>query len=257
MRPIPVWMLTLLVAGCATIHGDALASQQGHRGPSGHKTEEAAVPSGEAGRPVDAPSAPAVGPRVKTSASGATPAEVWSPELGAALRRHAEAPTVRNEIELAQALRDAGILDQAYDHYRAAARMNPREAAAWDGLARVWRDWGYARLGLGDAHRAVWAAPMSPVVRNTLGTILQLLGRNKEAREQYARAAALDPAAAYAHFNLGLVCALQQDYLAAAEAFERASTADPSLSVARNRAADARRRAADGMTGKEGTHERR
>lgn len=247
----------LLMAGCATVHGDTLASQQGPGRPSSPQTEEAAIPAAEAGRPVDAPSAPGVGPRVKTSASGVTPAESWLPALGEAVRRHAEAPTVRTEVELAQALRDAGILDQAYDHYREAAQKDPREAAAWDGLARVWRDWGYPQLGLGDAHRAVWASPTSPVVRNTLGTILQLLGKLKEAREQYAHAAALDPAAAYAHFNLGVVCALQHEYRAAAEAYERALAADPSLSVARTRAAEARRRAADGTTGKEVTNERR
>ena len=131
------------------------------------------------------------------------------------------------------------------------------EAAAWDGLARIWRDWGYPGLGLGDAHRAVWADPSSPVTRNTLGTILQLLGKTHEARDQFARAVALDPGAAYAHYNLGVVCADQHQYVAAAEAFERAAALDPSLEIALVRAREARQQALDAASGKGGSHERR
>jgi tetratricopeptide (TPR) repeat protein len=182
-------------------------------------------------------------PRAKTSTSGAELAEIWSSELGAALRRLAAAPSVRQEIEVAHAYRDAGILDLAHDHYAAAARRDPREPAAWDGLARIWRDWGYPQLGLGDAHRAVWADPESPITRNTLGTILQLLGNTREAREEYARAEALDPRAAYAHFNLAIVSTRLGRDIEAAEAFERAAALDPSMKIALELAREARQRA--------------
>jgi tetratricopeptide (TPR) repeat protein len=257
MRLTAVCLLALLMAGCATGHGGALAHQQGDSPPPTQNDEQAAVAEGEDAPLAQAPLERAVEARAKTSTSGARLAEEWSPELGAALKRHAEAPTVRNEVELAQAYHDAGILDQAYDHYQVAARDDPREAAAWDGLARIWRDWGYPHLGLGDAYRAVWADPASPVVRNTLGTILQLLGRNQAAQEQYARAVTLDPAAAYAHYNFAVVCAAQREYVAAAEAFERAAAIDPSLEVARIHAAEARRLVSSGAVGKGVTHERR
>ena len=203
-------------------------------------------------------SAPRLGlPRAKTSSSGAELAERWSPALGAAVARHAAAPTVGHEVELAHVYRDAGILDQAYDHYEAATRLDRREAAAWDGLARIWRDWGYPGLGLGDAHRAVWADPGSAAARNTLGTILQLLGKNLEAHDQFARAVALDPGAAYAHYNLAVVCSAERQYAAAAEAFERAAALDPSLEIARLRAKEARQQALDAASGKGDRHERR
>ena len=195
--------------------------------------------------------------RSKTSASGAELAERWSPELGAALARHEAAPTAQHEVELAHAYREAGILDQAYDHYEAATRLNAGEAAAWDGLARIWRDWGYPGLGLGDAHRAVWADPSSPVTRNTLGTILHLLGKTREAHDQFARAVALDPGAAYAHFNLAVACLVQRQYVAAAEAFERAAALDPSLEIALVRAREARQQGLNAASGKGGSHERR
>ncbi len=46
-----------------------------------------------------------------------------------------------------------------------------------------------------DASRAVYYAPDSPVVHNTLGTVLQALGRRAEARAQYEKALAVDASA--------------------------------------------------------------
>ena len=202
---------------------------------------------------------PATGrpPRAKTATVGAELAERWSPDVASALARYSEAPTVGHEVELAHAYYGTGILDQAYEHYEAAARRDPHEAAAWDGLARIWRDWGYPRIGLGDAHRAVYADPRSPIVHNTLGTILQRLGKNQDASEQFALAVSLDPAAAYAHYNLALSCAALGRHTEAADAFERAATLDPSLGAARVGARDARQKAIDEAAAKGGIHERR
>jgi len=257
MRLQPLNLVVLLMAGCASVPGGAPAVEQADAALAAPAGERTAIQAGEAEPLIDLAAARLGMQRSKTSTSGAELAERWSPALGAALARHAAAPTVRNEVELAHVYRDAGILDQAYDHYGAATRLNPRETAAWDGLARIWRDWGYPGLGLGDAHRAVWADPSSPVARNTLGTILQSLGKTREAGDQFARAAALDPGAAYAHYNLAAVCAVQRQYIAAAEAFERAAALDPSLEIARVRAREARQQALDAASGKGGSHERR
>ena len=102
------------------------------------------------------------------------------------------APTSENHRRVAEAYARLGILDQAFDHFNAALRMNGTDAAAYDGLARVWRDWGYPHLGLGDAHRAVYYAPLSPVARNTLGTVLLALGQNREAQAAFELALVLD-----------------------------------------------------------------
>ena len=59
------------------------------------------------------------------------------------------------------------MLDAAYRHFNRALALNPRDAAAYEGLARVWRDWGLPQLALGDAHRATFFAPQSASARNT------------------------------------------------------------------------------------------
>jgi len=255
MRRCAFWLPVLLMAGCASAPGaPAVVHAAAPSDPSASST--ATIPPPQVAPPAGSREVPAGLPRQKSFASGATMLEESLPALGSAQARFSAEPTVRHEVDLAQALREAGILDQAYDHFAAAARREPREAAAWDGLARVWRDWGYPGLALGDAHRAVFADPGSPVVRNTLGTILQLLGRIDQAREQFDRAVALEPGAGYAHYNVGVACMAQRQYAAAADAFERAAALDASLD-ARVRASVARQRALESAPGKDGLHERR
>ena len=245
------------MAACASVQAGAPAVQQAANAPEASPGARAAVRLAAEAPLADAPAVRSGLPRVKTLASGAKLAEEWSPALGAALTRYSADPTVQREVELAHAYRDTGIFDQAYDHYQAAARRDPREAAAWDGLARIWRDWGYPQIGLGHAHRAVWADPHSPIARNTLGTILRLLGKYEDAHDQFARVVAIDAGAAYAHYNLAVVCAIQRQYVAAAEAFERAVALDPSLEIASMRAKEAWQQVADAAAGKGESHERR
>jgi tetratricopeptide (TPR) repeat protein len=49
-------------------------------------------------------------------------------------------------------------------------------------------------VALPHATRAVDVAPLSPEMRNTLGSVLQALGRHQEARAQYEKALRLDAA---------------------------------------------------------------
>lgn len=172
-------------------------------------------------------------------------AEQWSPDLAAAISRLAAAPTVEHEVGLAQAYLRTGISDKAYEHYARAARLDPAEGAAWDGLARIWRDWGLPQVGLGDAYRALSAAPASPAVHNTLGTILQSLGKGLEARAHFAQAVALDVGAAYAQNNLCYSWLMEADAEAAAIECGRALAREPGLVVTRNNLALARAIAGD------------
>jgi Flp pilus assembly protein TadD len=172
-------------------------------------------------------------------------AERWSPDLAAAIASHSAAPTVENEVSLAQAFIRLGIADQAYEHFAKAARLDPGEGAAWDGLARIWRDWGFPHIGLGDAYRAVYAAPMSPAVHNTLGTILQSLGKGREARARFVRVLALDADAAYAQNNLCYSWLMEANADAASVECSRALAIEPGLIPARNNLALARAIAGD------------
>jgi Flp pilus assembly protein TadD len=166
--------------------------------------------------------------------AGSEMAEYWSQDLAGAISRFDAEPTVAHEVDLAQAYVRAGILDHAYGHFARAARVDPREGAAWDGLARVWRDWGFPHFGLGDAYRAASAAPRSPMVRNTLGTILQFLGKGADARAQFEMALTLDPDAAYAQNNLCYAWLMEANTEAAAAACGRALALEPGLVPARN-----------------------
>jgi tetratricopeptide (TPR) repeat protein len=238
-------LAALLMAGCAAVEA---AAQPGHQ--SGASSAGLAAP-------VEVQAAPGTGPRAKTSTVGAELAEHWSPAVGVARARYADAPTTRNEILLAHAHYSMGILDQAYDYYAEAARRDPREAAAWDGLARIWRDWGYPSLGLGDAHRAVWANPRSPVVHNTLGTVLARLGKHHEASRAFARAVVLDPSAGYAYYNLAMALEATGQHEEATRALERAAALDSSIRAADGQGSGAAQPAMAAAAGKGGSHERR
>jgi Flp pilus assembly protein TadD len=176
---------------------------------------------------------------------------------------HASEPTVESEVKLAQAFMRHGVLDKASEHFAEASRRDPREGAAWDGLARIWRDWGFPGLALGDAYRAVYAAPNAPSTRNTLGTILLALGKRADARAQFARAAALDPGAAYAWNNLCYAWLTEGEFESAIADCSRALAVEPGLGSAARNLAFARMLAGQApavgqaVPGKGGDHERR
>jgi Flp pilus assembly protein TadD len=72
------------------------------------------------------------------------------------------------------------------------------------------------------------------VAHNTLGTVLQALGRRKEARTEYERALKLDPSAAYALNNLCYSWILEGEVRKAEAACRSALAVDPNLAAAQN-----------------------
>ena len=155
-------------------------------------------------------------------------------ELASELRQLASDPSAEGYCLVAERYRQHGILDAAYDHFTKALALNPRNAAAYEGLARVWRDWGLPHLGLADAHRATFYAPQSATARSTYGTLMQALGRYRDARMAYELAARLDPQAAYAANNLCYLAFLEGRTDAAIQRCTVALTLDPTLAAARN-----------------------
>jgi Flp pilus assembly protein TadD len=154
--------------------------------------------------------------------------------LTAALITVKARPSAANHRKVAAQYLRHGIKDVAHEHFTAALKLDSRDAASWDGLARIWRDWGFSKLALPDATRAVYFAPSSPVVHNTLGTILQALGRRAEARAAYEKALALDATAAYALTNLCYGWALEGEADKAANACREALRLQPEMEAARN-----------------------
>lgn len=135
------------------------------------------------------------------SALGAT-VEAQDPALSAALLRLAVVPSPAHHRAVAAEYRRLEILDAAFGHLSAATRLNPRDAAAYDARARIWRDSGHPELGMADCARAVFYAPKSAAARNTRGTLLAAAGLKQEALREFEAALALDPNASFARENL-------------------------------------------------------
>lgn len=122
--------------------------------------------------------------------------------LAAALLQLAAVPTAEHHRAVADEYRRLKILDAAFDHLSAATRLDPRDAAAYDARARIWRDWGAPHLGLADSTRAVYYAPRSATAHNTRGTLLAAAGMKAEAAHEFEVALEIDPSASFARTNL-------------------------------------------------------
>jgi tetratricopeptide (TPR) repeat protein len=162
--------------------------------------------------------------------------------LSAALLRLAIAPTPDAHRAVGDRYRVLGIPDMAYDHYLRASQMDRTDAAAYEGLARIWRDWGFPERGAADASRAVFYAPASASAHNTWGTVLTATGHRADARREYERAVALDPDAAYAWSNLCYLSFLDGDDARAALECRTALSVDPGLAAALSTMASLERR---------------
>jgi tetratricopeptide (TPR) repeat protein len=130
--------------------------------------------------------------------------EATDPGLMQALRELGSSRSATTHLAVANEYRRLGILDQAFDHYAAAQKLDRRSAAAYDGSARIWRDVKRFDRALADASRATYYAPESPEIMNTLGTILLAAGNPGEARKVFSKALAMDPDATYARHNIRL-----------------------------------------------------
>jgi tetratricopeptide (TPR) repeat protein len=146
---------------------------------------------------------------------------------------------------VAAAYRKAGVLDYAYRHYQRASVLEPCDAASYDGMARIWRDWGMPNLALSEVYRALHCNQKSAEIHNTLGTVLEALGQPANARQAYEHAVALDSRATFALNNL---CVLEIDAghgAAAAPYCERALAIDSTFAAARNNLALVEARSGD------------
>lgn len=176
----------------------------------------------------------ALAPEARPSAHReALTVEAWDPMLAAALADLAASPTPAAHQQVAVEYHRLGVLDRAHWHLTQALTLDRRNAGAYDGRARIWRDFGFPGLGLGDAYRAVHFAAASAEAVNTLGTLFEAMGRLDEARRHYDRALQLDPTAAFAMTNLCHIDTMlgRRDAVAACR---RALNRSPESAVAHN-----------------------
>jgi tetratricopeptide (TPR) repeat protein len=172
--------------------------------------------------------------RARPGTERARTLEASEPALAEALRAVAAAPSSAAHRAVAAQYVRLRVLDVALEQFSRAVALDPTDAASWDGLARIWRDWGFPHLALPDAYRALYYAPDSPIVHNTLGTVFQALGQRAEARAQYEKALGLDATAAYALTNLCYGWVLEGEAAKATDACRHALRLQPDLEPARN-----------------------
>jgi Flp pilus assembly protein TadD len=223
---------------CVWLSGCA-ARQAGPTFPNSGTAGDARLP-GEQGTPA-ADSLDAFIGKVRRLAANARPVQVQGetieqrdPRLAAALLAATTMQTPEAYRAAAREYRRLGVFDKAHEYLNRALALGRRDGATYDALARIWRDSGFPHLALGDAYRAVFYAPDSAIVRNTLGTVFQAIGLQQEARQQYETALGLDPTAAYALNNLCYGLILDGAAVAAVKACQRALETDPTFAVARN-----------------------
>jgi Tfp pilus assembly protein PilF len=178
------------------------------------------------------------------SAAAAT-LETTRPVLADLARKQATNPNVENERQLAFEYVSQGILDAAFDHFQAALRLDPRDASSHEGIARIWRDWGFPDLGLPSAYRAVYWMPDSASAQNTLGTLFLKLDLTAAAAIRFERARMLDPTAAYPLNNLCYVSLRGGRADEAVEWCRAATSADATSEQVRNNFALALARSGD------------
>ena len=156
------------------------------------------------------------------------------PVLVAALIKLAARPDAVQHRRIAERYQELGIIDSAFDHFTSASQMDPTDAASYDALARIWRDWGFPQLGLSDARRAIRAAPQWPIAHNTLGTLYAAMGSVERARAAYVSALAVDAEADYAWNNLCYISFLQNQQARAVAECIAALRVNPLLKAAHN-----------------------
>ena len=217
--------LTLLVAGCAPRSaGSVVAPRQEGSPPAdaslGSFIAKVRTLSGQAA--------------ARPASFAGTTLESSDARLSGALAIAAVSPSPDTFRDVADAYERRGVFDKAHEYLQAALRLDERDPATYEALARLWRDARMPHLALADAYRATYYGPQWPVAHNTLGTILQALGQRAQARGAYERALQLDPAAAYALNNLCYGWVLDGHAKKAILACAAALRLNPSLRVARN-----------------------
>jgi|SoiMethySBSTD1v2_1073268.scaffolds.fasta_scaffold00176_13 Flp pilus assembly protein TadD len=226
-RVVVCLAVAIAVAGCAarkdvrTIRTTSAAGAEGR----GHDSLDAFIQT------VRARSERA---RPRTANEEVRTLEASEPSLADALRAVTAAPSAATHRAVAAHYVRLGVFDLAHEHFSHAVALDAKDVASWDGLARIWRDWGFPHLALADAYRALYYAPDSPIVHNTLGTVFQALGRRADARAQYEKALAIDSTAVYALTNLCYGWVLDGEAAKATDACREALRLQPDLESARN-----------------------
>lgn len=139
-----------------------------------------------------------------------------------------EANQVR--VQLANALRRAGQLDDATEQLRAVLRVEPRMQTALDALGMVYEARGQHELADLVLHKALdvdQTAKAAADVYNNLGLVALARRRDQEAFADFDQASRIDPSLTVARRNKAMVYLDCGDYARAADELQAVTRADP------------------------------
>jgi tetratricopeptide (TPR) repeat protein len=183
--------------------------------------------------------------RARPEKAGVPTIETSDPRLRAALAASWAARSPESLRAVAAEYVRVGVFDRAHGALEQALQLRPTDPLTHDALARLWRDEGFPHLALGDAYRAVHYSRGSAGTRNTLGTVLQALGRNREAVAEFAAVVAKQPDAAYGWNNLCYASIADGKPAEATDACRQALRLAPDFAAAQNNLGLARAQAGD------------
>ena len=135
--------------------------------------------------------------------------------------------SVGAHLNLANALRDAGRLDEARDAGRIAVAQRPDNFDAYGNLVQILIDGGEAGEALDVALEAAESFPGEARAPGHIGLALVHLGRSDEAAAEFERALELDPRYADARLGLGVVRLSQQRHEEALEQLQHVTELTP------------------------------
>jgi tetratricopeptide (TPR) repeat protein len=139
-----------------------------------------------------------------------------------------------NHFALALIYHRYRIFDKAYAEYQRAILLDPKNPSYFEGMGRLWRDWGAPRFGINDLQKALQLRADFLEAWNSLGTIYDELGDFSQAQQCYMRAMELNPYVGFIHNNLCFSYLLVGESAKAIFHGEKAIELDPSLRIAHN-----------------------
>jgi serine/threonine-protein kinase len=159
--------------------------------------------------------------------------QVTPPDLAESVRYLTAAVALRPDssgfhLNLGNALRRNGQVDEAMACYQQAITSDPRYAAAHDNLGLLLKDKGQGDAAIACHRKAIKLNPRFASAHNNLGVALRAKGREDEAIASYRKALKLDPKYAKALSNLGIALwQVKKDHEGAIACLRKAIMLDP------------------------------
>lgn len=161
------------------------------------------------------------------SSTGESAPGEWYPKAKAAASKALEL-----DDTLAEAHTSLGFFRLLYDwdfaaagrEFKRAIELNPAYANAHDGQSFYFKATGQHEKAIRACLQAQRADPLSLFANVSLGWAYYFARQYERAAEQDRKALEMDPQFSFAHWNLGMVCAQQNKFDGAVEAFRQAHT---------------------------------